>query len=257
MAEWALAFLDLGAGRYGAALDRLEMTASGLRYFIHPLCFASDQVEAAVRLGETDRAAEPLGRFATWADAIGQPRAHGVLHRCRALLDHRASAEDHFRSALELHADCGQPFEHARSALLYGEWLRRVRRSTDARIQLRTALSLFDRAGAVPWAGRARAELRAAGAAAVPEIPALDRLSLLTPQELQVTRLAASGATNRDIAAQLFISPRTVSHHLYRAFPKLGVTTRTALARLDLTLPEDAEAAQALAPAAPGNPGSG
>ena len=83
------------------------------------------------------------------------------------------------------------------------------------------------------------AELRAAGEPAAAGAPAPDRLSLLTPQELQVVRLAASGATNRDIAAQLFISPRTVSHHLYRAFPKLGVTNRTALARLDLTGPDD------------------
>jgi DNA-binding NarL/FixJ family response regulator len=98
---------------------------------------------------------------------------------------------------------------------------------------------LFDRTGAAPWAERARAELRAAGEPAAAGASAPDRLSLLTPQELQVVRLAASGATNRDIAAQLFISPRTVSHHLYRAFPKLGVTNRTALARLDLTGPDD------------------
>ena len=104
---------------------------------------------------------------------------------------------------------------------------------------LRTALALFDRTGAAPWAERARAELRAAGEPVAASAPAPDRLSLLTPQELQVVRLAASGATNRDIAAQLFISPRTVSHHLYRAFPKLGVTNRTALARLDLVGPDD------------------
>jgi len=84
--------------------------------------------------------------------------------------------------------------------------------------------------GRAPWAERARAELRAAGEPAAAGAPAPDRLNLLTPQELQVVRLAAFGATNRDIAAQLFISPRTVSHHLYRAFPKLGVTNRTALA---------------------------
>lgn len=92
-----------------------------------------------------------------------------------------------------------------------------------------------------PWptCWPARAELRAAGEPAAAGTPAPDRLSPLTPQELQVVRLAASGATNRDIAAQLFISPRTVSHHLYRAFPKLGVTNRTALARLDLTGPDD------------------
>jgi DNA-binding CsgD family transcriptional regulator len=104
---------------------------------------------------------------------------------------------------------------------------------------LRAALALFDRTGVRPWADRARVELRAAGEPAAAGASAPDRLSPLTPQELQVVRLAASGATNRDIAAQLFISPRTVSHHLYRAFPKLGVTNRTALARLDLTGPDD------------------
>jgi DNA-binding CsgD family transcriptional regulator len=147
--------------------------------------------------------------------------------------------DGHFGEALRQHEVSGRPFEHARTALLYGEWLRRGRRGTDARPHLRTALALFDRTGTASWAERARAELRAAGEPVAASAPAPDRLSLLTPQELQVVRLAASGATNRDIAAQLFISPRTVSHHLYRAFPKLGVTNRTALARLDLAGPDD------------------
>jgi len=191
-----------------------------------------------VRLGAAERAAEPLARFAAWAEAAGQPAALAVLHRCLALA-RGEDPEGHYREALRQHADSGRPFERARTALLYGEWLRRNRRGTEARAPLRTALALFDRFGTGPWADRARAELRAAGAAVPQEAPAPDRLSLLTPQELQVVRLAASGATNRDIAAQLFISPRTVSHHLYRAFPKLGVTNRTALARLDLTGPDD------------------
>jgi DNA-binding CsgD family transcriptional regulator len=239
MAEWALALLDLGLGRYGAALNRFEMTATGpLRHYIQPILFAPDQIEAAVRFGPAghgaDRAAEPLGRFAAWAGATGQPWARAVLHRCRALTQD-GDPEAHYREALRQHAVSGRPFEHGRTELLYGEWLRRGRRGTEARAHLRTALTLFDRTGAVPWAERARAELRAAGEPAAAGAPAPDRLSLLTPQELQVVRLAASGATNRDIAAQLFISPRTVSHHLYRAFPKLGVTNRTALARIDLT----------------------
>jgi DNA-binding CsgD family transcriptional regulator len=240
MAEWALGLLDLGHGQFDAALERFETTASGpLRHHIHPVYFATDQVEAAARLGVPDRAEEPLARFAAWAGASGQPWALALVHRCRALLDKGAGAEDNYRAALRLHAQSGRPFEHARSAMLYGEWLRRARRAADSRTQLRAALALFDRAGAAPWADRARAELRAAGESTMSATPAPDKLSLLTPQELQVVRLAASGATNRDIAAQLFLSPRTVSHHLYRAFPKLGVTTRTALAHLDLALPEE------------------
>jgi DNA-binding CsgD family transcriptional regulator len=243
MAEWALALLDLGLGRYGAALNRFEMTATGaLRHYIQPILFAPDQIEAAVRFGPAgngaDRAAEPLGRFTAWAGATGQLWARAVLHRCQALTQ-EGDPEAHYREALRLHAVSGRAFEHGRTELLYGEWLRRDRRGTDARAHLRTALALFDRTGAAPWAERARAELRAAGEPVAAGAPAPDRLSLLTPQELQVVRLAASGATNRDIAAQLFISPRTVSHHLYRAFPKLGVTNRTALARLDLSGADD------------------
>jgi DNA-binding CsgD family transcriptional regulator len=240
MAEWALGLLDLGLGRYGAALEQFELAASAaLRHVIQATLFAPDQVEAAMRLGAAERAAEPLARFAAWSRATGQPWAQAVLHRCQAMVTAGESAEDHYREALHLHAGSGHPFEHARTALLYGEWLRRNRHGTDARTRLRSAVALFERTGAGPWIDRARAELRAAGEPAAQGASAPDLLSLLTPQELQVVRLAASGATNRDIAAQLFISPRTVSHHLYRAFPKLGVINRTALARLDLTRPDD------------------
>lgn len=113
----------------------------------------------------------------------------------------------------------------------YGEWLRRVRRRADARTQLRAALDVFDRLGARPWAERARGELRAAGESRT-ATRSPDLLDQLTAQELQVVRLASAGLSNRAIGAQLFLSPRTVGYHLYKAYPKLGVTTRAELARL-------------------------
>ncbi|HEX4705714.1 MAG TPA: LuxR C-terminal-related transcriptional regulator [Pseudonocardiaceae bacterium] len=230
--EWALAMVDLGAGRFDAALERLEAASAGpARYHLNATYFAADQVEAAVRLGQPERAAEPLARFAAWADAAAMPWADAVAHRCRALVE--PDAERHYTEAIRLHAGSGRLFERARTELLYGEWLRRARRGADSRAPLRDALNRFTHIGAARWADRARAELRAAGEAPAATETA-DLIGVLTPQELQVVRLAAVGATNRDIAAQLFLSPRTISHHLYRAFPKLGVTTRTALARLDL-----------------------
>ncbi|WP_214416164.1 helix-turn-helix transcriptional regulator [Sphaerisporangium fuscum] len=128
-----------------------------------------------------------------------------------------------------------RPFGQARAELLHGEWLRRVQRKKhEARAPLRRAVDLFEQLGASLWAGRARAELRAAGERAVPATAASALAAQLTAQETQVVRLAAAGATNKEIAAQLFLSPKAVGHHLYRAFPKLGVTSRTELARLDL-----------------------
>ncbi|WP_433238583.1 AAA family ATPase [Streptosporangium sp. CA-135522] len=233
VAHWALATLDLGLGRLEAALDRLETTALGpARHQMDVTYFAPDQIEAAVRLGRPDRATQPMARFTVWADAVQYPWAQALLHRCRALTGPDHEAEDDYAAALRLHTDRERPFEHARTELLYGEWLRRGRRQSDARGHLRNALTLFERTGAKPWADRARAELRAAGERVTATGGDLHLLDLLTPQERQVVRLAATGATNRDIAAQLFLSPRTISHHLYRAFPKLGVTTRIELAHL-------------------------
>ncbi|TYB71068.1 AAA family ATPase [Nonomuraea sp. PA05] len=227
--EWALALLDLGRGRYEAALDRLETATRGpIRHVGLGVHFAADQVEAAVRLGLPERAAEPLARLEQWAAAARLPWEDGLVLRCRALATGDGAL---YARALELQGEA-RPFERARTELLYGEWLRRERHKAEARTHLREALERFERLGAVPWAEHARAELRAAGESSTPA--AADALAQLTPQELQVVRLAATGATNKEIAARLFLSPKTVGHHLYRAFPKLGVSTRTELARLSL-----------------------
>ena len=119
-----------------------------------------------------------------------------------------------------------------RTELLFGEWLRRMRRRSEARDPLRDALHVFDDIGARSWAERARAELRATGDTVASAAQRASGAAQLTPQELQVVRLAATGLSNRDIGAQLVISPRTVGHHLCKAFPKLGVGGRHELAAL-------------------------
>ncbi|GAA1076095.1 AAA family ATPase [Kitasatospora arboriphila] len=230
--QWAFGLLDLGEGRAAEALDRLaELTGGPQRHHVSGTRAVPDLVEAAVRLGRPERAEEPYRRFARWVEACDRPWARALLLRCQALLGPEELAESAYLAALDLHRTAERPFEQARTALLYGEWLRRARRRTDARPQLRAALEAFDLLGARPWAERARTELTATGVGA-PAAPAAGPLAALTPQELQIVRLAAQGLTNRDIAAQLFLSPRTVGHHLYKAYPKLGVTSRQDLADL-------------------------
>ncbi|MFB8198428.1 helix-turn-helix transcriptional regulator [Kitasatospora purpeofusca] len=232
-AHWALALLDLGRGRAAAAADRLHTLTTGpYRHHVGATRAVPDLVEAAVRLGEPQRAAEPYERFARWAAAAGTPWAEALRLRCQALLGPDELAESAYRAALDLHEGAHRPFERARTALLYGEWLRRERRRTDARPHLGAALEVFERLGAEPWADRARTELTATGTAAPAPAEADGALTVLTPQELQIARLAARGLSNRDIAAQLFLSPRTVGHHLYKAYPKLGIASRTELAAL-------------------------
>ncbi|MFE2109994.1 AAA family ATPase [Kitasatospora sp. NPDC059463] len=230
-AHWALALLDLGRGRAAAAADRLHTLTTGPhRHHIGVTRAVPDLVEAAVRLGEPQRAAEAYERFARWAGAAGTPWAEALRLRCQALLGPDELAESAYRAALVLHEGTHRPFEQARTALLYGERLRRERRRTDARPHLGAALETFERLGARPWADRARGELTATGTAAPTAEAGV--LTALTPQELQIARLAAQGLTNRDIAAQLFLSPRTVGHHLYKAYPKLGIASRTELVAL-------------------------
>ncbi|MCG5214741.1 helix-turn-helix transcriptional regulator [Streptosporangium sp. KLBMP 9127] len=235
-AECALAALDLGLGRYEPMLDRVDRALLGpARHAFIWSYVCPDYIEAAVRAGTPRRAEPALARFAAWAQAVGQPWALAVLHRCHALMTPGDEAAARYEAALALHQEGDQPFEQARTRLLYGEWLRRQQRRAEARTHLETAMETFDRLGATPWSGRAAAELRATGLPRPARARAGDPLAMLTPQELQVVRLAAAGASNREIGAQLFLSPRTVAYHLYKAFPKLGISARAELARLALT----------------------
>jgi len=225
LAQWALGLLDLGRGCLDIALVQLEGIFRGpMRYHGSALQSIPDLVEAAVRLGQPRRAAAPLARFSQWARHADTPSADALVERCQALLAPGEHTERHYLAALKLH---DESFEQARTQLLYGAWLRRCRRKADARTQLHAAVDHLDRIDAAPCAERARAELRATGTT-VPR-PGRTDLPRLTPQELQVARLAAQGRSNRDIAAQLFLSPRTVAYHLYKAYPKLGITSRTEL----------------------------
>ncbi|MFI5614358.1 AAA family ATPase [Amycolatopsis sp. NPDC051903] len=221
--------LDLGLGRFDAAADRLAgLTAE--RDLPDGPRWLPDLVEAATRCGRHDEARSAAERFTRWADAVGQQWAHAVARRCAALTG--AGPAIAFAEAETIHAaDGAMPFERARTALLHGEWLRRAHQRAAARSHLRTAADLFDDLAATPWADRARDELRATGE--LPHDVPADGAALLTAQERRVVRLAAQGLSNRDIGAQLFLSPRTVGYHLYKAFPKLGVTTRAQLPRLE------------------------
>ena len=218
--------LDLAAGRFQQAARHLIE----LQPWWEPgtgFAYLPDLVEAAARSDDPDLAEEASTRFTSWAEGSGHLWARAVAHRCQALV---TSDEARFTEALRLHGDAGRPFDHARTVLVYGEWLRRGRRRADARAQLASAREMFAAVGAQQWAERARRELLATGARPGQLLRQPGPLDRLTPQELQVVRLAVAGLSNRDIAAQLFLSPRTVESHLYKAYPKLGVTSRGELA---------------------------
>ena len=175
-----------------------------------------------------------MPRFPSWRP--GQPtpehaRCSRVSRPAGRFSPKATQATEHFEEALRLGGDA-RPFDLARIQLLYGEHLRRERRRTDARLQLRAALEGFERLQAEPWAERARVELRASGETARKRDPST--ISHLTPQELQVARYVAEGLSNKAIAAQLFLSPRTIDSHLRNVFTKLGITSRTQLARFPL-----------------------
>jgi DNA-binding CsgD family transcriptional regulator len=182
-----------------------------------------------VRLGR-DADAGPVADLLDWhAARTGRPIAAALAARCRALLAAGEPAERCFLAALAWHDQAGRPFERARTQLCFGEHLRRARQRTRARDQLEAAWKTFRALGAGPWEERCRAEIAATGVRLAPAQrgPA----DLLTPQELQVALTVAAGASNRQAAVQLFLSPKTVEYHLRHVYGKLG-TSRAALAAL-------------------------
>jgi DNA-binding CsgD family transcriptional regulator len=228
-ATWGLTVLELSLGRAEAALAHVRALprTAGVDWE------ALDRIEAAVRAGEPDAGAAWLAAFEPWAVSSRAPWGQAVALHCRALLaaDQR-KAERLFRAALDMHERAARPFERARTELALGECLRRARRRAEARSYLRAALARFEALGAELWAERARSELRASGESARKRDPST--LDQLTAQEVHIAQLVAEGHTNRDVAGQLFLSPRTIEFHLRNVFRKLGISSRTELARIDL-----------------------
>jgi DNA-binding CsgD family transcriptional regulator len=234
-ATWALGRLDLGLGAYDSAFDRLSQLADGGawpgRRFI-ALLATGDAVEASVRAGRTDAGSKILDGFERWWQMKRPAWAEAVALRARALLADGPEAVELALEAASVDGAGVRRFEHARSELLLGSILRRERRRVEARSHIRAAMEAFDRIGAVPWLEQANQELRATGESVRSRAAPL--LADVTPQELQIGRLASQGLTNRQIGATLFLSPRTVGSHLYRLFPKLGISSRAELRLLEL-----------------------
>jgi DNA-binding CsgD family transcriptional regulator len=225
---WARAVLCNGLGRYEHALAAAQQASSYPPSLWFGNWALAELIEAAARSGVPERAAGALQRLSEIARACGTDWVLGIEARSRALVSNGEAAESCYREAIERLDRAGLRIDLARAQLLYGEWLRRQRRRRDARDQLGSAYEAFDSFGAGAFAERARIELRATGGDA-PERTVAARDSL-TAQEALIARLASRGASNPEIAAQLFISRATVAYHLRKVFVKLGVTSRDQLA---------------------------
>jgi DNA-binding CsgD family transcriptional regulator len=226
-AAYCVGVLEISLGNYGSAIGFLHPAYTDDTPVVGTQALP-DLVEAAVRAGRRDLAERALQRLAERATATGTPLALGLLARSRALLAEPADSPVKYEEAIERLGRAQTPPQLARAHLLYGEWLRRQRRRREGRDQLRTAHDMFDAMGLALFAERAAVELRATGERARKrEVGAAEEL---TPQEAQIAALVSRGEANRDIAAQLFISPSTVEYHLRKTFRKLGVTSRTQLA---------------------------
>jgi len=225
--QWAAAILCNGLGRYEEALAQAQHAAEQAAELHTPMWALPELIEAASRTGQTRLAIEALSRLAE-ATSIGQTDwGQGIYARSRALLSDGEDAERWYREAVDRLSRTGLRPELARAHLLYGEWLRRQGRRADARVQLRTAHGMFAAIGMQAFAERARRELLATGETARKRTG--DTHGQLTPQEAQIARLARAGLSNPEIAAQLFLSPRTVEYHLAKVFTKLTITSRRQL----------------------------
>ena len=223
--------LLLGSDRVDEAAEPLESALVRVDEIgIHLPGFTPvfDLIEVYARSGRTELGLEALERAST-PESLAMPRERGLVARCRGLLADDGEIDEPFLEAVALHEAMGSPFELARSRLCFGERQRRSGRRVEAREQLRLALATFDELGAMGWGERARAELRATGETLRREAVAGDEL---TPQELQIAIQVAGGKTNREVAAALFLSPKTIEFHLGRIYRKLGIRSRRDLSRL-------------------------
>jgi DNA-binding CsgD family transcriptional regulator len=228
----ALAFLELGVGRVDKAIGALEELGrqADEAGFEEPavIPWAPDLVEAYAQAGRDEDAKRAATRLHAQAERTDGAVARAFAARCRGLTSPE-DLDEPFAEALELHDVRPVPFERARTLLAFGTRLHRARRRVEARRRLRCALETFERLRAEPWAERARAELRAAGAIKRERVGDPDEL---TAQEVRVSRAVARGATNREVAAEMFLSPKTIEFHLGCVYRKLGIHSRTELAAL-------------------------
>ena len=231
LAQVSLAYLHNGLGNYDAALaaatppcehDELAHSSVGL----------PELVEAAVRAGQLERAAAAADRLTTRASASGTQWGLGLAARSRALISTGSEAESDYQEAIERLGRSRMKPHLARAHLVFGEWLRREGRRQDAREQLRKAYEMLSDMGVEAFAERAARELRATGEN--PRKRTAEPTDALTAQELHIARLVATGATNREVGAQLFLSPRTIEAHLRNIFPKLNITSRRQIKDLQL-----------------------
>jgi DNA-binding CsgD family transcriptional regulator len=238
MVQLARSATAIAAGRHQEAFDQLRRVLDPSDISHHDLMGSwglIDFIEAAVHVGRSTEARAVLSEMERLGTATQSPLLLVGLGCSRPLLAADDQAEALFGAALGMELS-RWPFHRARLLLAYGVWLRRQRRPADSRAPLRAAREAFDALGTAPWGERARRELRASGETSRHRAPDLtDRLS---PQELQIAEMAAAGLSNREIGQKLFLSHRTIGSHLYRAFPKLGITSRgeltAALERHDL-----------------------
>jgi DNA-binding CsgD family transcriptional regulator len=240
---WAHAVLYNSLGRHEQALAEAQRASEDSPAMHFTSWALVELVEAAVRSGVPERAADAVQRLSGIARACRTDWVLGAEARSRALVSDGAAAEDLYREAIERFGRTRLRVDLARAHLVYGEWLRRQRRRRDARDQLGRAYEIFDAVGAAAFADRARTGLRATGGDARQQT--VETPDTLTAQEALIARLAGDGASNPEIAAQLFISPATVAYHLRKVFTKLGVSSRSQLA---LALPAQPSAAPLVAP---------
>ncbi|HMD92482.1 MAG TPA: AAA family ATPase [Trebonia sp.] len=237
-AHWAAAILRNGRGRYADALAAAAQATAGDHLYVS-MWALPELIEAAVRSGNEDAAADALERLTETTQAGGTDFGLGVEARSRALLSESAAAETCYREAIGRLGRTRLRPELARAHLLYGEWLRRENRRVDAREQLRTAQQMLDAMGMAGFAERARHELLATGEKARKRTD--ETAGTLTAQEAHIARLARDGQTNAEIGIHLYLSARTVEWHLRKVFTKLGITSRRELGAALARLGEDGD----------------